>query len=1217
MMTGGGPPASHGGLNSTFSSAPPSSSSASSAPSTSAHEGNNVQVIVRCRPPTESERRGGDVGVIGCLNGNEVHVLAGSGKAKAALGGGGKKVYTFDQSYGALSSQEEVYTKAVKPLVDEVLAGFNCTVFAYGQTGTGKTYTMEGELTSASGSKHAGVIPRSIHSIFDVLEHQSLEYSVKVSFLELYNEELTDLLAEEESGMEDGGHRELRIFEDTSGKRGMLVNNLEEVIVTSAEEVFTALQKSWQKRRTAETLLNKNSSRSHCVFIITVHTKECDEDGEDIIKTGKLYLVDLAGSECVGKSGAQNQRAKEAGKINQSLLTLGRVINALVDKASYIPYRDSKLTRLLQESLGGRAKTVIIATVSPSVQALDETLSTLEYAHRAKNIRNRPQVNQKMSKRQYMKDLLAEINSLKRDNEALRLKNGIFLPPEKYELMMSQQKGDSLRLEELFFAVKAKEAEAEQLAAALQEKDAGLQAVTAEKAMTAQHLQSALESLSHSEAALQSTTGRLQATTASLTTTSQLLSEERVKVEEGSALLAAHQRTEAALSAQAAQLVRTVEGVVEEKERLHEKVARKEDAERQNAQSVQRLARSVGQQRRALDEDAERFAASFEATQRSAGRRVGAIAESTQAAASSLEAQSREWSAAWRVQKEEMGLKADAFAASSQRGFDEFHREAELSEEELHLQLQDAEEEAQQGLQRVHRGREAEERLFTAVSERSGRFLSAASESTTAFEASTAASLAALSTSASARLYDSAESSEASLAFLASFVAAQEEQRSQLRTSLLSAVQRWMEDAERQQREQLLTAVAQLTQRLQAQRQTTLALRSDVQSSGQRMTEELRSWAEGARLRATEETAEVARTADEWKGLRADTATELESVQQRLTSSVSGLQSRLAEEVERSRQRAGQWSASLQSFHADQAQHAQHLDGLQASAAAQQRGVVEQLQRQQLLDTAGLTQELSELQGAVASHVSTTLGHSAALHLSVSTFQSSEFRTDGPTGRTPEKRKLHFLTQFAATPPHSQLLEELRAAKKKRRDGSGGAAAQSTEATTSATPSAALDVSLASVHCSSDDSPVQGGSASRPSSGGAQSHSPPIPPPSHVRQLSASSALSARDSSASAAPSGPQSSIPVLSLRSSSRVNGASAVAAAGGGAGSENTPPSAADAAPPSSKASASFVPSLSKPTLRSASRIRFGPAAQPSQPPAAAHSAGGHQDSDLAVDS
>lgn len=197
--------------------------------------------------------------------------------------------------------------------------------------------------------------------------------------------------------------------------------------------MFGLLKKSQQKRRVAETNLNKNSSRSHCVFTITIHTKEIAVDGDDIIKTGKLHLVDLAGSECVGKSGAQNQRAKEAGKINQSLLTLGRVINSLVEKQGYVPYRDSKLTRLLQESLGGRAKTCIIATVSPSAVCIDESLSTLDYANRAKNIKNKPQINQQLSKKSYMKDIVGQIARLKSENEALRLKNGIYLPPEQYE----------------------------------------------------------------------------------------------------------------------------------------------------------------------------------------------------------------------------------------------------------------------------------------------------------------------------------------------------------------------------------------------------------------------------------------------------------------------------------------------------------------------------------------------------------------------------------------------------------------------------------------------------------------------------------------------------------------------------------------------------------------------------------------------------------------
>jgi kinesin family protein 11 len=148
-----------------------------------------------------------------------------------------------------------------------------------------------------------------------------------------------------------------------------------------------------QKRRTtAETLMNKHSSRSHSIFTINIMMRETSAEGEDLIKRGTLNLVDLAGSENIGRSGAKDERKKEAGMINQSLLTLGRVITSLTDHQAHVPYRESKLTRILQESLGGRAKTCIIATVSPSCQSIDETMSTLDYAARAKNIKNKPEV---------------------------------------------------------------------------------------------------------------------------------------------------------------------------------------------------------------------------------------------------------------------------------------------------------------------------------------------------------------------------------------------------------------------------------------------------------------------------------------------------------------------------------------------------------------------------------------------------------------------------------------------------------------------------------------------------------------------------------------------------------------------------------------------------------------------------------------------------------
>ncbi|GAB2302415.1 Kinesin-like protein KIN-5C, partial [Dionaea muscipula] len=230
----------------------------------------------------------------------------------------------------------------------------------------------------------AGVIPRAINQIFDTLERQNAECSVRVTFLELYNEEISDLLAPEEISwvvLDDQQKKQLALMED--GKGGVLVRGLKEEIVTSASEIFTLLERGSAKRRTAETLLNKQSSQSHSLFSITIHIKEATPEGEELIKCGKLNLVDLAGSENISRSGAREGRAREAGEINKSLLTLGRVINALVEHLGHIPYRDSKLTRLLCDSLGGRTNACIIANISPSGHCVDETLSTLDFAHRA------------------------------------------------------------------------------------------------------------------------------------------------------------------------------------------------------------------------------------------------------------------------------------------------------------------------------------------------------------------------------------------------------------------------------------------------------------------------------------------------------------------------------------------------------------------------------------------------------------------------------------------------------------------------------------------------------------------------------------------------------------------------------------------------------------------------------------------------------------------
>ncbi|KAK2824688.1 hypothetical protein Q5P01_021863 [Channa striata] len=340
--------------------------------------------------------------------------------------------------FGPAAKQIDVYRSVVCPILDEVIMGYNCTVFAYGQTGTGKTFTMEGERSpdeqfTWEEDPLAGIIPRTLHQIFEKLSENGTEFSVKVSLLEIYNEELFDLL----SPSEDVNER-LQLFDDPRNKRGVVVKGLEEVTVHNKDEVYQILERGSAKRRTASTLMNAYSSRSHSVFSVTIHMKEITLDGEELVKIGKLNLVDLAGSENIGRSGAVDKRAREAGNINQSLLTLGRVITALVEKRPHVPYRESKLTRILQDSLGGRTKTSIIATVSPSSSNLEETLSTLEYASRAKNIMNKPEVNQKLTKRTLIKEYTEEIERLKRDLAATRDKNGVYLSSENYEGMMSQ-----------------------------------------------------------------------------------------------------------------------------------------------------------------------------------------------------------------------------------------------------------------------------------------------------------------------------------------------------------------------------------------------------------------------------------------------------------------------------------------------------------------------------------------------------------------------------------------------------------------------------------------------------------------------------------------------------------------------------------------------------------------------------------------------------------
>eukprot|EP00039_Didymoeca_costata_P014443 m.233541 g.233541 ORF g.233541 m.233541 type:complete len:1024 (-) comp16027_c2_seq10:1147-4218(-) len=471
------------------------------------------------------------------------------------------KTYSYDHVFGPESSQLDVYEKVVAPCVREVMEGYNCTVFAYGQTGTGKTFTMEGKhantvCKSYKEDKMAGVIPRALNHIFDTLEAtKNTEYSVRVSFLEIYNEDIFDLLTK----MEDDTKR-LRLFEDVNRKGSVVVQGLEEVTIHTRSEVYDVMAQGTEKRRTAATKMNKASSRSHSIFSITVHQKE-NSVGEELLKIGKMYLVDLAGAENIGRSGAVKDRAREAGNINQSLLTLGRVITKLVEKAGHIPYRESKLTRLLQDSLGGRTKTSIIATVSPAAVNFEESQSTMDYASRAQNILNRPEVNQKLSKKSLIKEYTSEIEKLKMDLLTAREKNGVYLSTDRYKEMTTQ-------IEELGAQVETYVEEINKIKTLFEETSNELSTKT-------QHLEE--------------TTAVLEDTKTKLVSVEEKLEETEIDRDEQKHLVAVTSTTEENLATEAQEIIKVTDKTVEHIKELHAKVDRKAAVDQSNQSASSKL----------------------------------------------------------------------------------------------------------------------------------------------------------------------------------------------------------------------------------------------------------------------------------------------------------------------------------------------------------------------------------------------------------------------------------------------------------------------------------------------------------------------------------------------------------------------------------------------------------------------------------------------------
>uniref|UniRef100_A0A6Q2YV55 Kinesin motor domain-containing protein n=1 Tax=Esox lucius TaxID=8010 RepID=A0A6Q2YV55_ESOLU len=337
-----------------------------------------VRVALRCRPLVTKEINEGCQTCLTFVPG-EPQVIVGTEKA-----------FTYDYVYDPASEQEEVFNSAVLPLLCGLFKGYHATVLAYGQTGSGKTFSMGGTYTSAQENEPTvGVIPRVVKWIFQEMEKRTdCEFSLSVSYLEIYNEDILDLLCPSVSKDKPSA---INIREDP--KEGIKIIGLIEKEVFSAQEMVGCLELGNSARTVGSTAMNAASSRSHAIFTITLEQRR-GVDKSNVVS--KLHLVDLAGSERQKKTKAEGDRLKEGISINRGLLSLGNVISALGDeskKGSFVPYRDSKLTRLLQDSLGGNSHTLMIACVSPADSNIEETLNTLRYADRARKIKNKPVVN--------------------------------------------------------------------------------------------------------------------------------------------------------------------------------------------------------------------------------------------------------------------------------------------------------------------------------------------------------------------------------------------------------------------------------------------------------------------------------------------------------------------------------------------------------------------------------------------------------------------------------------------------------------------------------------------------------------------------------------------------------------------------------------------------------------------------------------------------------
>ncbi|KAG6777782.1 hypothetical protein POTOM_017615 [Populus tomentosa] len=386
----------------------------------------NVQVLIRVRPLNSMERS--MHGYNRCLKQESAQSITWIGQPETR--------FTFDHVACETVDQEMLFRMAGLPMVENCLSGYNSCMFAYGQTGSGKTYTMLGEIDGleVKPSPNRGMTPRIFEFLFARIQAEEesrkderLKYNCKCSFLEIYNEQITDLL--------DPSSTNLLLREDV--KKGVYVENLSEFEVQTVSDILKLLTQGSLNRKVAATNMNRESSRSHSVFTCVIESR-WEKDSATNLRFARLNLVDLAGSERQKSSGAEGERLKEAANINKSLSTLGHVIMILLDvvhgRARHVPYRDSRLTFLLQDSLGGNSKTMIIANVSPSIclalySCAAETLNTLKFAQRAKLIQNNAVVNEDSSGdvialQHQIRLLKEELSFLKRQNVSRSLSFG-------------------------------------------------------------------------------------------------------------------------------------------------------------------------------------------------------------------------------------------------------------------------------------------------------------------------------------------------------------------------------------------------------------------------------------------------------------------------------------------------------------------------------------------------------------------------------------------------------------------------------------------------------------------------------------------------------------------------------------------------------------------------------------------------------------------------